>query len=163
MNILRTFDWIFNIPFRKIFCDFLLNFWGLSGAKVCTSCRSRQELSKRIFTCKNRLPYSRELASQSLPKISQRLLDKKYRSRRSAAARWSAPTRPGRWRRGRWRPSGSAPSSAAVSAASYVCSNSKLERIFSEFYFFLTKRTFRKPVSEKFTTFLCEISGNLRA
>ena len=46
-----------------------------SGAKVCKSCRSRQELSNEylVFACKNRLRYSRERASQSLPKINQQL------------------------------------------------------------------------------------------
>ena len=39
--------------------------------KVCRSCRSRQELSNEysVFTCKNRLRYSREWASQSLEVI----------------------------------------------------------------------------------------------
>ena len=47
----------------------------LSGAKACQSCRSRQELSNEylVFTCKIRLRYSRERASQSLPKIRQKL------------------------------------------------------------------------------------------
>ena len=45
------------------------------GAKVCTSCRSRQEFSNEylVFTRKNRFRYSRERASQSLPKSSQKL------------------------------------------------------------------------------------------
>ena len=44
-------------------------------AKVCKSCRSRQELSNEylVFTCKIWRRYSRERASQSLPKISQKL------------------------------------------------------------------------------------------
>ena len=41
------------------------------GAKVCRSCRSRQKLSHEylVFTCKNRLRYIRERASQSLGAI----------------------------------------------------------------------------------------------
>ena len=46
-----------------------------SCAKICKSCRSRQELSNEclLFTCKMLRRYSREGASQSLQKISQRL------------------------------------------------------------------------------------------
>ena len=56
------------------------------GAKACKSCTSRQELSNGyfLFSCKIRLRYSRERASQSLPKISQKLeerLEKTWRSR----------------------------------------------------------------------------------
>ena len=42
------------------------------AAKACKSCRSRQELSNEylVFTCKIRLRYSRERASQRLPKDS---------------------------------------------------------------------------------------------
>ena len=50
-----------------------------SGAKVCKSCRSRQELSNKNFvqfSCKHRLRYSRERASQSLPKNKQQLEQK---------------------------------------------------------------------------------------
>ena len=45
------------------------------GANVCKSCRSRQKLSNQysLSTCKNRLRYSQERASQSLPNISQQL------------------------------------------------------------------------------------------
>ena len=45
----------------------------LSGAEACKSCRSRQELSNEylVFTCKIRLRYSRERASQSLPKLAK--------------------------------------------------------------------------------------------
>ena len=45
------------------------------GAKACKSCRSRQELSNEylVFTCKIRLRYSRERASQSLPTIGQKI------------------------------------------------------------------------------------------
>ena len=32
---LWTFDWIFNIQFRKNVADFKLKFWGLNGAKEC--------------------------------------------------------------------------------------------------------------------------------
>ena len=44
---------------------------GLSGAKICTSCRSRQEFSNEslLFACKNLRRYSRERASQSLQEI----------------------------------------------------------------------------------------------
>ena len=44
-------------------------------AKMYKSCRSRQELSKKyfVFTCKCWRRYSRERASQSLPKISRKL------------------------------------------------------------------------------------------
>ena len=38
--------------FRKKFDDFLLKFWSLSGAKVCESCRSRQELSNEYLLAK---------------------------------------------------------------------------------------------------------------
>ena len=41
-----------------------LNFCGLSGAKVCTFCRSRR-IFQRELTCKNRRRYIRERASQS--------------------------------------------------------------------------------------------------
>ena len=46
-----------------------------SGAEVCKSCRSRQALSNEylLFTCKIWRRYSRERASQSLPKMSQKL------------------------------------------------------------------------------------------
>ena len=41
-----------------------LKYWGLSGAKACKSCRSRQELSNSneylVFTCKIWRRYSRE-------------------------------------------------------------------------------------------------------
>ena len=45
------------------------------GANVRTSCRSRQELSSEylLFTCKIWRRYSRERASRSLPKNSQKL------------------------------------------------------------------------------------------
>ena len=45
------------------------------GAKVCKSCRSRQELSNEylVFTRKNRRRYSREWAAQSLPKGSNKV------------------------------------------------------------------------------------------
>ena len=53
------------------------------GANVYKSCRSRQELSREylIFTCNIWLRYTWEWASQSLPKISQKLekkLEKSY-------------------------------------------------------------------------------------
>ena len=47
----------------------LLFFSGRSGAEVCKSCRSCQELS-RVCSFKNRLRYSRERASRSLEVIS---------------------------------------------------------------------------------------------
>ena len=49
----------------------MLKFLDLSGAKVCTFCRSRQELSNKYlaFTCKNWLRFSRERASQILDVI----------------------------------------------------------------------------------------------
>ena len=37
---------------RKRFNDFFLKYWGLSGAKACKSCRSRQELSNEYFIAK---------------------------------------------------------------------------------------------------------------
>ena len=50
------------------------------GAKMCKSCRSRQELSDEyvLFSCKKLLRYSRERASQSLPKqkSSKKMLEK---------------------------------------------------------------------------------------
>ena len=62
----------------------------LSGAKACKSCRSRQELSNEylVFTCKIWRRYSRERASQSLQKISQKLekqLEKNIAAGRVAA------------------------------------------------------------------------------
>ena len=44
------------------------------GAKVCKSCRSRQELSNGylLFTCKIWLRYSRGGASESLPKVRKK-------------------------------------------------------------------------------------------
>ena len=41
-----------------------------SGAEVCKSCRSRQELSNEYLLAKNRRRYSRERASQSLEENS---------------------------------------------------------------------------------------------
>ena len=38
--------------FAKIVTTFLLEFWDLSGAKVCTSCRSRQALSNEYLLAK---------------------------------------------------------------------------------------------------------------
>ena len=51
-----------------------------NGAKVCKSCGSRQELSDEyvVFTYKHRLRYSREQASQRLPKNSQKLKKLEY-------------------------------------------------------------------------------------
>ena len=51
----------------KKFDENFLKYWGLSGAKACKSCRSRQELSNEYlsFTHKNQRRYSRERASQS--------------------------------------------------------------------------------------------------
>ena len=42
----------FIIHSRKKFDDFWLKFWSLSGAKVCESCRSRQELSNEYLLAK---------------------------------------------------------------------------------------------------------------
>ena len=66
MNCLKQF--ILEIAKKKL-DEFPLKYCGLSVGKVCKSCRSRQELSndpsfERVFTCKNRLRYSRERASQ---------------------------------------------------------------------------------------------------
>ena len=68
---LTKFGWIFEcgaaIPkVQKRFLD-------SKGVKACKSCRSRQELSNELFTCKIRLRYSRERASQRLPEISQKV------------------------------------------------------------------------------------------
>ena len=51
------------------------------GANVYTSCRSRQELSNEylVLTCKLWRRYSRERASQFLPKISRKLEKNKVR------------------------------------------------------------------------------------
>ena len=58
-----------------------------SGAKVCKSCRSRQELSNGyllLFDWKFWCRYSREQASQSLPTISHLLqLENKIKSKDS--------------------------------------------------------------------------------
>ena len=43
------------------------------GPKMCKSCRSRQELSNEYSLANFGVTYSRERASQSLPKISQKL------------------------------------------------------------------------------------------
>ena len=55
-----------------------MKFCMLSGEKTCKSCRSRQELSNEslVFTCTIWLRCNREQASQSLPKISQKLEEK---------------------------------------------------------------------------------------
>ena len=37
---------------RKSLTKFFLKYWGLSGAKACKSCRSRQELSNEYFLAK---------------------------------------------------------------------------------------------------------------
>ena len=57
---------------EALFMIFLLD---SKGAKACKSCKSRQELSNEylVFTYKIWLRYSRERASQSLPKISKKL------------------------------------------------------------------------------------------
>ena len=83
--------WKVNIHSESEKCrrTFSLKCWDRSGAKVCTSCRSRQELSheRLVFTCKNRLRYSRERASQSL-KVIQFIypLDSSGQAARRAAA-----------------------------------------------------------------------------
>ena len=41
-----------NFENAKIFEENLLKYWGLSGAKACKSCRSRQELSNAYFLAK---------------------------------------------------------------------------------------------------------------
>ena len=55
-----------------------LKFEMRSCVKLCKSCRSRQELSNEylLLTCKIWRRYSRERASQSLPKINQKLEQK---------------------------------------------------------------------------------------
>ena len=75
------FYWIPKVP-KALFMVFQLD---SKGAEVCKFCRSRQELSPfepdsysneyllPVFTCKIWRRYSRERASQSLPKISQEL------------------------------------------------------------------------------------------
>ena len=73
--IFRQFSGVFKVGNANSFDEIWLKFWMLNGAKACKSCRSRQELSNEysVFTCKLRLRYSRERASESLPKISQKL------------------------------------------------------------------------------------------
>ena len=68
---------------------FLVSRLDSKDPKECKSCRSRQELSYEypnsyeysVFTCKNRLRYRRERASQSLPKNSQKLETKLEQNR----------------------------------------------------------------------------------
>ena len=96
-----------------------------SGAKACQSCRSRQELSNEyiVFTCKIRLRYSRERASQSLPKISQKLeqITKTQPRTSSKASSWRGCRRARRCRRSsrssrRWSGRGSSRRSRAPQA-----------------------------------------------
>ena len=61
---------------RKCFMKFcrIVEFGAVKGAKVCKSCRSRQELSNEyliLFTCKNRLRYSRDRVCPNLEVIQQ--------------------------------------------------------------------------------------------
>ena len=60
---------------RKCLANVNQDYSMLTGAEVCKSCRSRQEPSNEYlaFTCTIWRRYSRERASQSLPKISQKL------------------------------------------------------------------------------------------
>ena len=53
-----------------------------SGAKACKSCRSRPDSKafKRVFTCKIRLRYSRERASQICQKLAKSLVSIKGRN-----------------------------------------------------------------------------------
>ena len=95
-----------------------------------------------MFACKSWLRYSREWASQSLPKISQKL-----------ETNWANTGRRPR-RRGA---AGVARAEASVRAYVYSTSSSELERILSNFF-----KTLRKPSSEKFNMFRCEISGSSR-
>ena len=81
--------WKYSCEQAKRFPE-IFRFWIQSGAifmvilldskcaKACESCRSCQELSNEylVFSCKNRRRYSRDRASQSLPKISWRLEEK---------------------------------------------------------------------------------------
>ena len=70
-----------NFENAKKFDENLLKYWGLSGAKACKSCRSRQELSNEyllakfgVDTAEDGPVYRRRRrgrASQSLPKIRQ--------------------------------------------------------------------------------------------
>ena len=84
-----------------------------SGAEVCKSCRSRQELSffsffrrsapaggdwgdfTRVFICKTWRRYSRERATQSLPKNSQQLEKKLEKSLKTVRKKHSPPPRSG--------------------------------------------------------------------
>ena len=80
-SFLEKISEIFRIKLQKCekkFDEIWLIFWMLSGAEVCKSCRSRQELSNEylVFTCNISRRYSREQASQSLPNISQKLENK---------------------------------------------------------------------------------------
>ena len=65
---------------EAFFMVFLLD---SKDAQVCKSCRSRQELSNQYLLVNFKIwrRYSRERASQSLPKISQKL-DKKFEKHR---------------------------------------------------------------------------------
>ena len=80
---------------------------------MCKSCRSRQELSNEylLFTCKIWRRYSRERASQNLPKIIQHLEKKLEKTEARAGPRRSARrTGPAaaRCARRRGRPAGTA-------------------------------------------------------
>ena len=97
-------DWKFNIQFGKIVADFYANFLGLSGAKVCWSCRSWKKLQNAptlaivaVDTAKNgpseiwqNLPKSAKIW-QNLAKSGKIGLEPQYsaprRIRRRAAAR----------------------------------------------------------------------------
>ena len=70
----------------------------MSGAKVCTSCRSRQELSKEYFFCKIWRRYSRERASLSLEKMNE-LFNPLLRRRTPRRKRTLRTTSPRRTRR----------------------------------------------------------------
>ena len=54
---------------QKYFHYLIFNLGSFLPKDACKSCRSRQELSQRAFTCKNRRRYSRERASRSVEVI----------------------------------------------------------------------------------------------
>ena len=69
--------------FSKLFDDFLLKYWDLSGAKACKSCRSRQELSNEYLIAK----FGIDTAENEPSKVCRR------RSRGSARRPPSGPSR----------------------------------------------------------------------
>ena len=69
IKLFRHFS-ISNVENAQKIDEVLLKYWGLSGAKACTSCRSRQELYTEYllfrYTCKIWLRHSWERVFQSL-------------------------------------------------------------------------------------------------